>query len=289
MKGIILSGGLGTRLYPATIAVSKQLIPVYDKPMIYYPLSVLMLSGIRDILIITTPHDLKSYQKLLKNGSDFGINISYKAQENPKGLADAFILGKKFIGKESVCLILGDNIFYGDGLSLYLKKSVEEVKKNGNAVLFTYSVTNPSSYGIITLKKNKINYIVEKPKKPSSNNAVVGLYFYPNSVVEFCRLIKPSKRGELEITDINNIYIKNKKVRIQKLGRGFSWHDAGSPDNLHEVSQLIQIIEKRMGYKIGCPEEIAMNNMWIKINKIKRLIKKYQNSEYGNYLKKIIL
>lgn len=268
MRGIILSGGLGTRLYPATIAVSKQLIPVYDKPMIYYPLSVLMLSGIRDILLITTPYDLKSYQKLLKNGSDFGINIRYKVQNKPRGLADAFILGRKFIGSDSVCLILGDNIFYGDGLSSYLTKASEEVEKNKNAVLFTYSVSNPSSYGIINVKKNKITHIIEKPKKPASNNAVVGLYFYPNTVIEHSKLIKPSKRGELEITDINNIYIKNRKVIIQQMGRGFSWHDAGSPDNLHEVSQLIQITEKRMGYKIGCPEEIAINKMWINKKKL---------------------
>jgi len=266
MKGIILSGGLGTRLYPSTTAISKQLIPVYDKPMIYYPLSVLMLAGIREILIITTVKDLRSYKILLGNGSQIGIKISYKTQKKPKGLVDAFKIGRKFIGKSDVCLILGDNIFYGDGLISYLDSSINIVKQKSNAVIFTYPVSNPNNYGILEKKNNKITSIVEKPKKTKSKKAVVGIYFYPNSLLKYVKSIKPSMRGELEITDLNNICLRNKKLEVQEMGRGFSWHDAGSPDNLHEASQLMQIIEKRIGYKIGCIEEIAFRNNWI--NKI---------------------
>jgi len=288
MKGIILSGGLGTRLYPSTTAISKQLIPVYDKPMIYYPLSVLMLAGIREILIITTVKDLKSYKILLGNGSQIGIKISYKTQKKPKGLVDAFKIGRKFIGKSDVCLILGDNIFYGDGLISYLDHSINIVKQKSNAVIFTYPVSNPSNYGILEKKNNKIISIVEKPKKTKSKKAVVGIYFYPNSLLKYVKSIKPSMRGELEITDLNNICLRNKKLEVQEMGRGFSWHDAGSPDNLHEASQLMQIIEKRIGYKIGCIEEIALRNNWINKMHLKKIFKKYINSEYGSYLKRLI-
>ena len=288
MKGIILSGGLGTRLYPSTTAISKQLIPVYDKPMIYYPLSVLMLAGIREILIITTVKDLRSYKILLGNGSQIGIKISYKTQKKPKGLVDAFKIGRKFIGKSDVCLILGDNIFYGDGLISYLDSSINIVKQKSNAVIFTYPVSNPNNYGILEKKNNKITSIVEKPKKTKSKKAVVGIYFYPNSLLKYVKSIKPSMRGELEITDLNNICLRNKKLEVQEMGRGFSWHDAGSPDNLHEASQLMQIIEKRIGYKIGCIEEIAFRNNWINKMHLKKIFKKYINSEYGSYLKRLI-
>ena len=288
MKGIILSGGLGTRLYPSTTAISKQLIPVYDKPMIYYPLSVLMLAGIREILIITTVKDLRSYKILLGNGSQIGIKISYKTQKKPKGLVDAFKIGRKFIGKSDVCLILGDNIFYGDGLISYLDRSINIVKQKSNAVIFTYPVSNPNNYGILEKKNNKIKSIVEKPKKTKSKKAVVGIYFYPNSLLKYVKSIKPSMRGELEITDLNNICLRNKKLEVQEMGRGFSWHDAGSPDNLHEASQLMQIIEKRIGYKIGCIEEIAFRNNWINKMHLKKIFKKYINSEYGSYLKRLI-
>jgi glucose-1-phosphate thymidylyltransferase len=288
MRGIILSGGSGTRLYPSTIAISKQLIPVYDKPMIYYPLSVLMLAGINEILIITTAKDLDSYKRLLGNGSQIGAKIFYKIQTKPKGLVDAFKIGKKFIGKHDVCLILGDNIFYGDGLTSYLHSSINIVKKKKNAVIFTYPVSNPSSYGILESKNNKITSIIEKPKKTQSKKAIVGIYFYPNALLKYVNSIKPSNRGELEISDLNNIILKKKQLEVQQMGRGFSWHDAGSPDNLHEVSQLIQIIEKRIGYKIGCIEEIALNNNWIKKKDLKKIIIKYENSQYGNYLKTLL-
>jgi glucose-1-phosphate thymidylyltransferase len=288
MKGIILSGGMGTRLFPSTVAVSKQLIPVYDKPMIYYPLSVLMLAGINDILIITTKYDLSSYKKLFKGISKIGIKITFAVQAKPRGLVDAFIIGKKFIGKDDVCLILGDNIFYGDGLTDYLKKSINTVRQEKNAVLFSYPVADVSNYGIVNIKNNKIISIIEKPKKTKSTEAVVGLYFYPNSVIRFAKNVRPSKRKELEITDLNNIYLKKNILKVQRLGRGFSWHDAGSPNNLHEASQLISIIEKRIGYKIGCIEEIAYKNKWINKNNLSEIVKRYNDSEYKTYLKKII-
>jgi glucose-1-phosphate thymidylyltransferase len=288
MKGIILAGGLGTRLYPSTLAVSKQLIPVYDKPMIYYPLSVLMLAGIRNILLITTAFDLKNYKKLFGNGSKIGIKLKYQIQKKPKGLVDAFIIGKNFIGKNSVCLILGDNIFYGDGLIDYLKKSKDIVYKEKKAVIFTYPVSNPSDYGIVSRKNNKFTKIIEKPKKTNSNKAVVGLYFYPNSILEYSKLVNFSKRKELEITDLNNIYLKKKELEVLELGRGFSWHDGGSPGSLQDVSQFIQTIEKRMQYKIACIEEIAFNNKWISKKQLIKLYIQNKNSEYGAYLKKII-
>ena len=288
MKGIILSGGMGTRLFPSTVAVSKQLIPVYDKPMIYYPLSVLMLAGINDILIITTKYELSRYKKLFKSISKIGIKITFAVQAKPRGLVDAFIIGKKFIGKDDVCLILGDNIFYGEGLTDYLKKSINTVRQEKNAVLFSYSVADVSNYGIANIKNNKIISIIEKPKKTKSKEAIVGLYFYPNSVIRFAKNVRPSKRKELEITDLNNIYLKKNILKVQRLGRGFSWHDAGSPNNLHEASQLISIIEKRIGYKIGCIEEIAYKNKWINKNNLSQIVKKYNDSEYKTYLKKII-
>ncbi len=289
MRGIILAGGLGTRLYPSTLAVSKQLLPVYDKPMIYYPLSVLMLAGIRDILLITTAFDLRNYKKLFGDGSKIGIRLKYKIQKKPNGLVDAFILGRNFIGKNNVCLILGDNIFYGDGLVGYLKKTKEIVDKEKKAVIFTYPVSNPSDYGIVSSKNNKFSKIIEKPKKTNSNKAVVGLYFYPNSILEYSKLVNFSKRKELEITDLNNIYLKKNELEILELGRGFSWHDGGSPSSLQDVSQFIQTIEKRMQYKIACIEEIAFNNSWISKKQLKKLYIKNKSSEYGAYLRKIIL
>lgn len=289
MKGIILSGGLGTRLYPSTTAVSKQLLPIYNKPMIYYSLSSLMLAKIKDILLITTEKDLDSYKRLFGNGSDLGINIKYKIQKKPRGLVDAFNIGSKFIGKEDVCLILGDNIFYGDGFSDLLIKSKEIVKLKKNAVIFTFPVKNSSDYGIANIINSKLISLVEKPKKSKSNNAIVGLYFYPNSVIKLAKKVKPSKRGELEITDLNKIYLKLKKIEAVRIGRGYAWFDAGSVDNLHEVSQLIKSIENRMGYKIGCVEEIALRNKWISKKHINKISKKYHNSEYGSYVKSLII
>ena len=284
MKGIILSGGMGTRLYPTTKVVSKQLLPVFNKPMIYYPLSTLMLAGIKDILIITTKHDLDNYKKLFGNGSRLGIKIDYLIQKKPKGLVDAFKIGSKFIGRDDVCLILGDNIFYGDGFIQLLKKSKEIIKNKKNAVIFSFVVNNPSDYGIVNLKKNKIISIVEKPKNNKNKDAVVGLYFYPNDVIKLAKKIKPSKRGELEITDLNKNYLKLNRLSIQRMGRGYAWFDAGSVDSLHEVSQFIRSIENRMGYKIGCIEEIALKNKWISKDIIKKIDKKNLNSDYGKYL-----
>lgn len=284
MKGIILSGGMGTRLYPTTKVVSKQLLPVFNKPMIYYPLSTLMLAGIRDILIITTKHDLDNYKKLFGNGSRLGIKIDYLIQKKPRGLVDAFRIGSKFIGSDDVCLILGDNFFYGDGFIQLLKKSKEIIKNKKNAVIFSFPVSNPSDYGIVNLKKNKIISIVEKPKNGRNKDAVVGLYFYPNEVIKLAKKIKPSKRGELEITDLNKIFLKLNRLSIQRMGRGYAWFDAGSVDSLHEVSQFIRSIENRMGYKIGCIEEIALKNNWISKDIIKKINKKYLNSDYGKYL-----
>ena len=271
MKGIILSGGFGTRLYPATFVTSKQLLPVFNKPMIYYSLSTLMLANIRSILLITTAEDVKNYKKLLGNGSRLGMKIAYLIQKKPRGLVDAFNLGSKFIGKEDVCLILGDNIFYGDGFSNLLEESKKIVENKKNAVIFTFPVKNPYDYGIANIKNKKI-----------------GLYFYPNSVVQFSKKIKLSKRKELEITDLNNLYLNLKKLEVIQMGRGYAWFDAGSTDSLHEVSQLIKSIESRMGYKIGCIEEIALNKKWISKNKIKSIAEKYSNSEYGKYLNSLI-
>lgn len=261
MKGIILAGGSGTRLYPITKTISKHLIPVYDKPMIYYPLSVLMLAGIREVLIITTPKDLQLYQTLLGTGDHIGIKITYKIQEQPKGLADAFIIGEDFIGKDSVCLILGDNIFFGQGFTPILKKAT--TLKEG-AIVFGYQVKDPSRFGVVAFDENKNAIsIEEKPENPKSNFAVTGLYFYDNEVVSIAKKVQPSKRGELEITDINNEYLKRKKLKVQLLGRGFAWLDTGTFESLLEASQFVETVQKRQGYMIACLEEIALKNGWI--------------------------
>ena len=284
-KGIILAGGTGKRLHPITLAVSKQMLPIYDKPMIYYPLSILMLSGIKEILIISSPEDMPLYKRFLGNGSTFGISLEYCVQPSPDGLAQAFILGKKFIGNSNVSLALGDNIFYGENLTTRLNSAVSNLT---GATLFGYHVKKPDEFGVIEFDKNgNVISIEEKPKNPKSNYAITGLYFYDNDVVSIAETIKPSKRNELEITDLNKIYLKLKKIEVVKMGRGYAWFDAGSVDNLHEVSQLIKSIENRMGYKIGCIEEIALKNNWITKKKLKIIAKKYYNSEYGLYVKSL--
>ena len=288
MKGIILTGGLGTRLYPSTLVVSKQLLPIFNKPMIYYSLSTLMLADIREILLITTREDIKNYKKLFGTGKKLGLKLTYLVQKKPRGLVDAFILGSKFIGNEDVCLILGDNIFYGDnfqGLLIDSKKIVIEKKR---ATIFTFPVKNPSDYGVAYTKNDKLISLVEKPKKPKSNDAIVGLYFYPNSVKKYAKKIKFSKRGELEITDLNKIYLKSEQLSVTKMGRGYAWFDAGSVESFQEVSQFIRSIENRMGSKIGCVEEIAFNKKWISKKELLTNAKVYANSEYGKYLKSII-
>lgn len=288
MKGIILAGGLGTRLYPATLSVCKQLLPVYDKPMIFYPLSVLMLANIKDILIISRKEDLNKFKKLLGNGNSLGIKITYAIQNKPKGLVDAFLIGKEFIKKDNVCLVLGDNLFYGDGLPKLLNDAINYVENKKKAIIFSYKVSNPSNYGVVKEKNNKILSIVEKPKNSKSKDAIIGLYVYPNNVIKLSTKIKPSKRGELEITDLNNLFLKEKKLELRKFGRGIAWFDTGSAENLYEASQLIRIMEKRIGYKIGCPEEISLNKEWIGKKTYEKIIKKYEKSEYGKYLKEII-
>lgn len=284
MKGIILAGGSGTRLFPATIAVSKQLLPVYDKPMIYYPVSVLMLAGIREILFITTTHDKASFVKLLGDGSDLGCSFSYEVQENPNGLAEAFIIGEKFIGKDSVALILGDNIFYGSGLGEILRESVFE----NNPLIFAIEADNPSRYGVIELSSSgEILSIEEKPKKPKSNFIIPGLYIYPNSVVSISKAIKPSSRGELEITDINNVYLKTKKLKVKPLPRGVTWLDTGTADSLSDANEFVKVIEKRTNKKIACLEEIALGMNYVTKFQISKVISKYGKSDYSKYLLKI--
>ncbi len=285
MKGIILAGGSGTRLFPSTLATSKQLLPVYDKPMIYYPLSMLMLAGIRDVLIISTPEDLPKYKSLLSNGKSIGMNFSYKEQISPDGLAQAFILGEEFIGIENVCLILGDNIFYGSDLPQILRSTVREVNKSNTATVFGYYVNDPERYGVVEFDDNdNALSIEEKPSNPKSSYAVSGFYFYPNDVIRIAKNQKPSERNELEITDTNKVYLSQKRLKVKKLGRGCAWLDTGTHDSLLEASQFVQILEKRQGVKISCIEEIAFRMGYIDRDALLDISKKMKNNPYGDYL-----
>ena len=285
MKGIVLAGGSGTRLYPITKGISKQLIPIYDKPMIYYPVSVLMLAGIKEILIISTPFDLPGFKRLLGDGSSFGVRFEYAEQPSPDGLAQAFIIGEKFIGNDSVCLVLGDNIFYGAGFSSLLQNSVQMAEKENKATVFGYYVNDPERYGVAEFDKNgKCLSIEEKPEHPKSNYAVVGLYFYPNSVVEIAKNIKPSPRGELEITTVNQCYLKEDNLMVQTLQRGFAWLDTGTHDSLSEASTFIECIEKRQGLKVACLEEIAYKKGWITTEKLREEAQPMIKNNYGRYL-----
>lgn len=289
MKGIVLAGGSGTRLYPITKGVSKQLLPVFDKPMIYYPISVLMLAGIREILIISTPNDLPSFKRLLGNGSDFGVNFEYAEQPSPDGLAQAFIIGEKFIGNDSVCLVLGDNIFHGAGFSAMLNEAVFNAEKNHKATVFGYWVNDPERYGVAEFDKDgNCLSIEEKPENPKSNYAVVGLYFYPNKVVEVARDIKPSARGELEITTVNQRFLDDGELKVQTLGRGFAWLDTGTHDSLSEASTYIEVLEKRQGLKIACLEGIAFRKGWITADQLREEAKPMLKNQYGQYLLKVI-
>lgn len=285
MKGIILAGGSGTRLYPATKGISKQLIPIYDKPMVYYPLSVLMLAGIREVLVISTPQDLPAFQRLLGDGSDFGIHLSYAEQPSPDGLAQAFIIGKDFIGNDDVCLVLGDNIFYGQSFSQMLTQAVQNVEKEGKATVFGYYVKDPERYGVAEFDAaGNVLSIEEKPAQPKSNYAVVGLYFYPNKVVKIAEEIKPSARGELEITSVNQEFLKDEELKVQLLGRGFAWLDTGTHDSLSEASNFVETLEKRQGLKISCLEEIAYRKGWISAEKLRELAQPMIKNQYGQYL-----
>ena len=289
MKGIILAGGSGTRLYPVTRGVSKQLLPVYDKPMIYYPLSTLMLAGIRDILVITTPEDQPSFVKLLGDGRDWGINLSYTIQPSPDGLAQAFILGRDFIGDDDVCLVLGDNIFFGYGFSGMLEEAVRTVEDRRKAVVFGYYVSDPERYGVVEFDpEGQVLSIVEKPKEPKSNYAVVGLYFYTNDVVRIAAEVKPSARGELEITSVNQAYLERGELSCSIMGRGFAWLDTGTHESFHEAGSFIETVEKRQGLKIACPEEIAWRNGWIGDGDIERLAAPLVKNQYGQYLLKLL-
>ncbi|MDD2425930.1 MAG: glucose-1-phosphate thymidylyltransferase RfbA [Bacteroidales bacterium] len=285
MKGIILAGGSGTRLYPITKGISKQLIPIYDKPMVYYPLSVLMLAGIREILVISTPDDLPGFRRLLGNGRDLGIRIEYAEQPSPDGLAQAFIIGEKFIGNDCACLVLGDNIFYGQNFTKMLKSAIDDAVKRGEATVFGYWVNDPQRYGVAEFdEKGKVLSIEEKPASPKSNYAVVGLYFYPNKVVNVAKSIKPSARGELEITTVNQEFLKEGNLKVQLLGRGFAWLDTGTYDSLYQASTFVEVIEKRQGLKIACLEEIAYKNGWIDKDTLIRVAEPMKKNQYGEYL-----
>lgn len=289
MKGIVLAGGSGTRLYPITKGVSKQLLPIFDKPMIYYPISVLMLAGIRDILIISTPYDLPGFKRLLGDGSDYGVRFEYAEQPSPDGLAQAFLIGKEFIGNDSVCLVLGDNIFHGAGFSKLLHEAVENAEKENKATVFGYWVNDPERYGVAEFdKEGNCLSIEEKPKNPKSNYAVVGLYFYPNKVVDIAKQIKPSPRGELEITTVNQQFLEEGNLKVQTLGRGFAWLDTGTHDSLSEASTFIEVIEKRQGLKVACLEGIAYRRGWIDDEKMKNLAAPMLKNQYGQYLLKVI-
>lgn len=289
MKGIVLAGGSGTRLYPSTIGISKQLLPIYDKPMIYYPISVLMLAGIKEILIISTPQDLPNFEKLLGSGEQFGVKFSYKEQPSPDGLAQAFILGEEFIGKDSVALVLGDNIFYGPGFSGMLKNAVKSAEMDSNATVFGYQVKDPERFGVVEFDKNmKAISIEEKPKTPKSNYAVTGLYLYDNKVVEYAKNLKPSARGELEITDLNRIYLEKGKLNVELFGRGFAWLDTGTHKSLLQASQYVQTIEENQGIKIACLEEIAIRLGFKTKSEIEDAISSYKNNEYYNYVRNLI-
>lgn len=288
MKGIILAGGSGTRLYPLTMITSKQLLPIYDKPMIYYPLSTLMLAGIRDILIISTPQDLPNFERLLGDGSNYGIKLSYKVQPSPDGLAQAFILGEEFIGDECCAMVLGDNIFYGNGFGRLLRNAVENAEKNHRASVFGYYVDDPERFGVVEFDENgKVISVEEKPKNPKSNYAITGLYFYDNRVVEIAKKMKPSDRGELEITDLNRVFLEQGELDVQLLGRGFAWLDTGTMDSLIEAGQFVQMVEKRQGVKISAVEEIAYKNGWITREKLMESAERYGKSTYGQHLKKV--
>ncbi|KAF5031335.1 Glucose-1-phosphate thymidylyltransferase 2 [anaerobic digester metagenome] len=289
MKGIVLAGGSGTRLYPITKGISKQLIPVYDKPMVYYPISALMLAGIKEILIISTPHDLPGFQRLLGDGSDYGVSFSYAEQPSPDGLAQAFIIGEEFIGDDCACLVLGDNIFYGQGFPNLLRQAVRDAESEDNATVFGYWVNDPERYGVAEFdREGNVLGIEEKPQQPKSNYAIVGLYFYPNKVVEVAKSIRPSARGELEITAVNQHFLMERQLKVQLFGRGFAWLDTGTFGSLSEASTFIEVLEKRQGLKISCLEEIAWRNGWIDDERLRSLAEPMKKNEYGRYLLKLI-
>lgn len=288
MKGIVLAGGSGTRLYPITKGISKQLLPIYDKPMVYYPISVLMLAGIREILIISTPQDLPAFKRLLGDGSDYGVKFSYAEQPSPNGLAEAFVIGEKFIGEDSVCLVLGDNIFYGQGFTGMLLETVQRTEQEQRATLFGYAVPDPERYGVVTLnEQGEVLELTEKPLAPTSNIAVTGLYFYPNRVVELAKSLQPSARGELEITDLNRLFLQQQTLHLQLLGRGFAWLDTGTHESLYEATAYVKAVESRQAVKIACLEEIAWRKGWINSDDLKRLAEPMRGSEYGQYMMRL--